>query len=323
MGTKYSVKLLLLSVLLAVSYFSCRPDVTENKNVRGTTVKYWMAPDTASISYEPTAEQIRYGKKLLENTSYYFGPKGKVAAISNGLNCQNCHLQAGTKLYGNNFGAVASEYPRFRPRSGKIETISSRINECLQRSLNGSVIDTNSKEMLAMVAYITWLSKNVQKGQKIEGTGGTELPFMNRSANCDSGKEVFEKKCAICHGTNGSGVMNSTGSGYQYPPLWGSSSYNTGAGMLRLVKLAGFVKTNMPLGTTYTNPQLTDEEAWDVAAYIDSQPRPDFDRSKDYPDISNKPVDYPFGPYSDNFTETQHKYGPFKPIAQAIKKKPI
>ncbi|SEN97882.1 thiosulfate dehydrogenase, partial [Flavobacterium sinopsychrotolerans] len=36
--------------------------------------------------------------------------------------------------------------------------------------------------------------------------------------------------------------------------------------------------------------------------------------------ISKKPVDHPFGPFSDRFTEIQHKFGPFKPIKEAKKK---
>jgi thiosulfate dehydrogenase len=84
--------------------------------------------------------------------------------------------------------------------------------------------------------------------------------------------------------------------------------------LFRLSKLASFVKYNMPYGATYANPQLSDEEAWDVAAYINSQPHPEKKFAYDWPNISTKPVDYPFGPYADNFSEKQHKYGPFDPI---------
>ena len=107
---------------------------------------------------------------------------------------------------------------------------------------------------------------------------------------------------------------------YQYPPLWGTHSYNNGAGLYRLSRLAGYVKSNMPFGASYDAPQLTDEEAWDVAAYINSQPRPVKDLSKDWPKLSGKPFDHPFGPYADTFSEAQHKYGPWGPIAAAKKK---
>ncbi|MFZ1311653.1 MAG: cytochrome C, partial [Chitinophagaceae bacterium] len=82
-----------------------------------------------------------------------------------------------------------------------------------------------------------------------------------------------------------------------------------------LSNFAGYVKSNMPFNqATHSNPKLSNEEAWDVAAYVNSQPRPKKDLSKDWPDISKKPFDHPFGPYTDGFNETQHKYGPYKPI---------
>jgi len=111
------------------------------------------------------------------------------------------------------------------------------------------------------------------------------------------------------------------GKKFTYPPLWGKNSYNDGAGLYRLSNLAGYIKYNMPLGVTFQNTQLSDEEAWDVAAYINSQIRPHKDLSQDWPKIGDKPFDHPFGPYSDPFSELQHKYGPFKAIKDWKKKR--
>jgi len=107
---------------------------------------------------------------------------------------------------------------------------------------------------------------------------------------------------------------------YTYPALWGKNSFNDGAGLYRISNFAKYIKYNMPLGVTHRNPQLTDEEAWDVAAFIVSQARPHINVPKDWPDISKKPADHPFGPYADAFAEAQHKYGPFKPIVEEQKK---
>ena len=79
----------------------------------------------------------------------------------------------------------------------------------------------------------------------------------------------------------------------------------------------------MPFGTDYHNPVLTDEEAWDVAAFVNSQPRPHKDQHLDWQKLAQKPIDFPFGPYTDTFSERQHKYGPFKPIQAAQKNKII
>lgn len=281
----------------------------------------WMAPDTSSINSEKNAEQIKYGRELIAHTSVYLGPNGKVKHLSNGMNCQNCHLEAGTKPFGNNYSAVASTYPKFRERSGSIESIYKRVNDCFERSLNGNALDTNSNEMQAITAYIKWLGKDVPKGEKPKGVGIIDLAFLDRPADPEKGKSVYSFKCKTCHGANGEGKLSANGSAYQYPPLWGDRSYNNGAGLYRLTRFAGYVKSNMPYGTTNDVPNLSDEEAWDVAAFVNSQPRPKKDLSKDWPKLSGKPVDHPFGPYADKFSEQQHKYGPFKEIAEAKKKK--
>ena len=107
-----------------------------------------------------------------------------------------------------------------------------------------------------------------------------------------------------------------------YPPLWGDKSYTEAAGLFRMSRFAGYVKANMPFGASFQNPQLSDEEAWDVAAFVNSQPRPKHRfLSQDWPDISKKPVDHPFGPYADTFSEQQHKYGPYQPIEDFYKQK--
>jgi thiosulfate dehydrogenase len=263
---------------------------------------------------------IRYGRELIVNTSKYFGPHGTVAALTNGMNCQNCHIEAGTKAFGNSFSAVASLYPRYRERSGMIESIEFRVNDCMKRSLNGKPIDSTSKEMKAMVAYLKWLGKDVKHGDKPYGSSA-ELPFLTRAADPQQGKMIYENKCMRCHGNNGEGVIDFDSMGYRYPPLWGNNSYNNAAGLYRLSRLAAFIKYNMPFDLTQISPQLSDEEAWDVAAFISSQQRPEKIFPEDWPKIENKPPDFPFGPYADNFSEQQHKYGPFIPIKEAKEKK--
>lgn len=275
----------------------------------------WEAPDITMLGNSDSEQLIKYGKKLIENTAFYAGPKGTIAHLSNGMNCQNCHLNAGTKPFGNNYAAVAANYPKFRDRSGTVENIYKRVNDCMERSLNGHGFDTASREMQAIQAYIKWLGKDVNKGTKPNGSGLTELAYLDQAADPERGKVVYAAKCAACHGANGEGKFNRGNITYQYPPLWGPHSYTMAAGLFRLSRLAGYVKSNMPFGVDYTNPQLSDEEAWNVAAFVNSQPRPVKDISKDWPKISSKPIDHPFGPYVDTFSEHQHKYGPFLPIA--------
>lgn len=281
----------------------------------------WQAPDTLLIPMNDSGKMIHYGRSLIANTTSYFGPSGSLGQFTNGMNCQNCHLDAGTKPFGNNYSAVASTYPKFRARSGSIESIEKRINDCIERSLNGKPIDSTGREMKAIVSYMRWLGKNVNKGEVPKGAGLAELPFLTRAADPAKGKSVFEIKCVSCHGSDGQGKWYADNKSYQYPPLWGPNSYSTGAGLFRLSRFAGYVKINMPFVSSRTNPPLTNEEAWDVAAFVNSMDRPGKDISKDWPDISKKPFDHPFGPYADKNNETQHKFGPFIEMASAKKKK--
>lgn len=279
--------------------------------------KLWKAPDESTIPAGAAGETIKYGRELIAHTAKYLGPKGTVMQISNGMNCQNCHLEAGTKPFGNNYSAVAATYPRFRARSNSNESIYKRISDCFERSLNGKAPDTTTKEMLAMKAYMEWLGSNVNKGTKPPGSGLTKLAYLDRAAAPEKGKAVYTQKCQVCHGAGGEGVLNTDALTYVYPPLWGPHSYNDAAGLFRLSNFAGYVKDNMPFGATHDNQQLTDEECWDVAAFINSQPRPHKDQTADWHDMKQKPIDFPYGPFADAFTESEHKYGPYQPIKDA------
>lgn len=306
-----------LAAVLVTTITACLREEKKQATVAAATAskKQWVVPDTAELPNDDYGKLVKYGRALVVNTSYYFGPNGIVAHKSNGMNCQNCHLNAGTKLFGNNFSLTATGYPRFKDRSGIVETYVRKVEDCFERSLNGSKIDSNSREMKAFVAYLKWVGKNVKKGVKPEGSGIEELAFLDRPADTARGRLVYVSKCQTCHQKNGDGVLNAAKTGYTYPPLWGDHSYNIGASIYRLSKFAGYVKSNMPFGSDHMHEQLSNEQAWDVAAFVNSQPHPFKNVSADWPKIATKPYDCPFGPYADTrFSVTQRKYGPFAPI---------
>jgi thiosulfate dehydrogenase len=299
-------------------------EVASGLEESGSETALWTAPDPQALPNGPEKDLILYGRDLIEHTAKYFGPKGSVkAGATNGMNCQNCHLKAGTQPFGNNYSAVASTYPKYRARSGAVENLYKRVNDCFERSLNGQALDTNGAEMAALVAYIQFLGKEVPKGEKPEGSGLKKLAFLNRAADPLAGEKVYAAQCARCHKSNGQGVLAPDGIEYTYPPMWGAKSYNTGAGLYRLSNFAKYVKYNMPQGVEHTAPVLTDEEAWDLAAFVNSQPRPGKDISRDWPRIEEKPFDHPFGPFADAFTEKEHKYGPFGPIEAAAEARKV
>jgi len=315
----YSITIaLVLAISVKTIEFVNKPE----RAIPALVAEGWTAPSLftdRSVQGEERALVI-YGEELIANTSKYLGPNGSVAHVTNGMNCQNCHLNGGRKTWGNNYGAVAANYPKFRDRSGSIETVYKRVSDCMERSLNGSSLDSNSREMKAMIAYIKWVGYQVPKDSIPKGSGIKPPEYLDRAASPEKGQVVYTAKCQSCHGANGEGLMAADAKSYTYPPLWGEHSYNIGAGLFRLSRFAGYVRDNMPLNqATHRAPVLTDEESWDVAAFVNSRPRPTKDLSKDWPNISKKPIDHPFGPYTDGFNEQQHKFGPFKPIIDARK----
>lgn len=313
---KYILPLFLILLITGLMLFwiGVQKETTVTVNKAETEGDCWTGAGIYQVPVDRDGADIRYGRELIVNTALYLGPKGTVAQITNGMNCQNCHLEAGTKPWGNNYGAVAATYPRYRDRSGSLENIEKRVNDCMERSLNGQPIDSSSREMRAIVAYIQWLGKEVPKGTRPKGTGIKDLPFITRAADPAKGAIVYTNTCQKCHGSNGQGQLQKDAKRYAYPPLWGPHSYNTGAGLYRLSRFAGFVKNNMPNPASYHTPVLTDEEAWDVAAFVNAQPRPVKDLHQDWPDIRTKPFDHPFGPYADSLSEQQHKFGPWKKV---------
>ena len=163
------------------------PPATQNND---PALNDWKAPDLQTDSSLTDAERkkLEYGRNLIAHTSVYFGAKGSIAHITNGMNCQNCHLQAGTQPWANNFATTYTSYPKISSRSGKEQTLYDRINSCFQRSMNGKPLDTASNEMKAMFAYIQWLGKDVIKGQKPQGAGLPKLSFLDRAANPEKGQ---------------------------------------------------------------------------------------------------------------------------------------
>jgi thiosulfate dehydrogenase len=219
---------------------------------------------------------------------------------------------------------VFADFPQYRAREGRVGTIEDRINGCMTRSMNGRELPLDGPEMKAIVAYLKFLSTGIPVGAATPGRGTIEVPLLGRAADPAHGATVYAQTCAICHGADGTGKRNGIAGdarGYAFPPLWGPDSFNDGAGMTRLITSVGFIHDNMPFGTTWQKPALTTEDAWDVAAFVESQPRPHVEGlERDYPNRLQKPVDAPFGPWPDQFGPEQHRFGPFAPIRDAVRR---
>jgi len=278
--------------------------------------------DLNQLSNSKGDNVIRYGYDLITKTNEFIGPDVDELAMrftGNHLSCTNCHLKAGTTPFSAPYIGVTKRFPQYKGRANDTISMESRINGCMERSMNGKALDKSSNEIKAMIAYMEWLSKDTEEGNKIMGKGFVKVKIPNRKVDLQQGENIFNSKCMSCHGAEGKGVLNSSG-GYTFPPLWGDDSFNNGAGMHRVLTAMQFIKGNMPLGATYQNPLLTDAEAYDVAGYINSFDRPTKSNlSKDFPDRTKKPMSSPYPPYADDFSLEQHKFGPFIEIIDFYK----
>ncbi len=119
-----------------------------------------------------------------------------------------------------------------------------RLAECFLYSMNGRAPAYSSKQMIAMVAYIAWLSRGTPTGAALPASDRYLAPPPSAPPSFVRGAALYAQKCVVCHKTNGRGLSG------LFPPLWGPTSFNDRAGMAHIERMAGFVKYNMP----YTDP---------------------------------------------------------------------
>lgn len=232
------------------------------------------APDRATLPEGALGDAVRRGETLVTRTREEL-PEN----VGNGLHCTSCHLQGGTVAGAGPWVGIVGMFPEFRSRNAKVNVLQDRVNDCFERSMDGKALPADSPDMTAIVAYMTWLSRGVPVGVPIEGRGFVRIKDPP-TPNTENGKAIYARLCSSCHGVDGQGLDGPDGA-YLYPALWGDRSFNVGAGMARLDTAAAFVRWNMPLGQGGT---LTDQEAYDVAAFFTTQPRPGFARKhEDWP----------------------------------------
>jgi thiosulfate dehydrogenase len=289
----------------------------------------WTVPDPDTLPDDAFGRAVRRGRDLIVKTSSLIGPDATDPAMhysGNGLDCQSCHLQAGTQRFGLPLAGVWGVFPTYIARENEVRTLEERINGCMERSMNGRALPIGGDEMKAMLSYINFISDSERVGKSLDGRGAPPLPLPDKAGDPKHGSQIFAQTCAICHGPDGQGkrleaaAAKQTGRRYLFPPLWGPDSYNDGAGMARGITAAQFVHANMPFGTTFETPKLSVGDAFDVVAFIEEHPRPHKSGLEaDFPDRSRKPVDAPYPPFVGPFSAEQHRLGPWLPIQAWMK----
>jgi thiosulfate dehydrogenase len=222
----------------------------------------WHPP--SYIPDTPTGDSIRLGQRIFNETSLY-------AASHTGatISCASCHAEGGIQPYASPMVGLPPTFPQFNARAGHIISLEDRIQECFVRSENGTPLDYKGPEMRAVVAYINWLSQPTPGNAGAKFTGRGLVTLADLTPDPVNGAAIYAAQCAGCHGANGEGRRP------VFPALWGPHSFNDGAGMHGIKKMAAFVQHNMPQNRMGI---LTPQQAYDVAAYIHAQPRPAFNK---------------------------------------------
>ncbi len=229
-------------------------------------------PSLDDVPDGPLGKAILRGYELTNNTSEVL--RAEASTVEDGeqrvnqLSCTSCHAGAGMDENSSSMVGVSAVYPMYIPRSGEIVTLEERINGCMVRSMDGEMFAEDDEDLDAMVAYLTYISEGIPVG--------ADLPWRHRNTlddlptpSVDDGEALYNQSCIACHAGDGSGTGSNTG-----PALWGDGSFNDGAGIARMSKMAGYIQNNMPVGAENT---LTDQEASDLAAFILSRDRPEWE----------------------------------------------
>lgn len=228
-----------------------------------------LIPHDSLIPAGREGVSIRRGRALV-----WFTRDSLPDLVGNSLRCTSCHLDGGVRADAMPLVGVYARFPQYRGRSGTVELMEDRISDCFVRSMNGVAPDRSGRDMRDMIAWFGWISRNVPVGGSVPGQGMPRIAPLE--PDTAAGERLFAVECVRCHGDDGQGTPVAT-------PLWGPNSFNIGAGMARIRTMAAFLRTNMP----YDKPgTLTNQQAYDLAAYINGQPRPDF---------PGKELDWPFG----------------------------
>jgi thiosulfate dehydrogenase len=241
------------------------PDTASVKTASAKTEKaVFTPPDDSAIPNTPFGEQVRLGQAIFNDTK---GQAGQY--VGNDLRCASCHLDAGRLANASPLWGAYVEYPAYRAKNKHVNTFAERMQGCFRYSMNGKAPPLGDKVLVALETYAYFLAKGAPVGKELEGRGYPTPAKPPLPMDFSRGAKVFEEKCSLCHGGDGQGQV--AHGDVVFPPLWGPRSFNWGAGMSSIKNAAGFIKGNMPLSQGNT---LSDQEAWDVAVFMDSHERP-------------------------------------------------
>lgn len=225
-------------------------------------------PARADLPAGPFGDMVRLGQAIFQNTNRH---PASASYVGNDLACSHCHLDAGRLAGVAPMWAAWVAYPAYRAKTQRVDTFTTRVQGCFEYSMNGRAPTADDQVMVALTTYSAWLARGARSGDDaMPGRNYRRLTPPAQGFDPVRGQAVYAAKCVSCHGRDGRGVVDAR-AGTIFPPLWGSRSYNWGAGMHGIDVAAAFIVRAMPLGQ---GGSLSEQEAWDVAAYVNAHERP-------------------------------------------------
>jgi thiosulfate dehydrogenase len=224
----------------------------------------FQPPAKEAIPPGPYGDMVKLGRDVFRETEKYARP-----FVGNELRCSNCHLDAGRLADSSPMWAAWVAFPAYRAKNHHVNTFQERLQGCFRFSMNGKAPPFGDKVLVALETYSAWLAQGAPVAANLPGRGYPRLKSPPIQPDYARGRIVYQQHCALCHGPDGAG--QSAGGQVVFPPLWGANSYNWGAGMEGVDAAAAFIRANMPFGLGGT---LSDQDAWDVALFVDSHGRP-------------------------------------------------
>ncbi len=310
------MKLIKTSLLFVMCSFAAQAETLPDRqaeldaSIKKAGQAYLQPRALSAIPEGEFGDKVRKGYQLFVNSQQM-----RDKYVGNNLNCSNCHMDAGRKANAAPLWAAYFAYPAYRKKNDKVNSYEERLQGCFTYSMNGKPPASGSEELVALSAYSYWLGMSglmdqvgvsspvpalsdaellkggkrddfampeaveaamtLEQRAKLPGKAYPKIPAPEQAYSPERGKAVYQAHCQSCHNVDGQGYE--TAGVYSLPPLWGPQSFNWGAGMHRVNTAAYFIYENMPFGKSI---QLTNQQAWDVAAYINAKERPQDPRFK-------------------------------------------
>ena len=133
----------------------------------------YSAPPDSAIPRDERGASIRRGLALLTRTT-----DSLPAHAPGNIQCASCHVDGGRRSDAASLLGVYARYPRYMDRADAVVSIEERVNNCFMRSLAGTPLADDGRDMRDILAYLAFLSQAVPRDARVRGQGMPTMPAL-------------------------------------------------------------------------------------------------------------------------------------------------